>query len=68
MPIAHKKVGNNAINKCCWNNEGSALVTGDSSGALNLYVLAEKYRKMDSTKYEDLIKHLIQKPESQENK
>jgi len=51
LPIAHEKVSRLAQNKCHWNNEGSAIATGDSSGSVNLYVLAEKYRKMDNTKY-----------------
>ena len=65
MPIAHEKVGNYAINKSCWNNDGSALITGDSSGTLYMHVLAEKYRKMDNSKYEDITKHLIQKQETE---
>jgi hypothetical protein len=37
-----------------WNQEGSALATGDSSGNVNLFVLGERYRKMDSTKADNL--------------
>lgn len=40
LPIAQEKVGRNGLNTCHWNNEGSAVVTGDSAGNLNLYVLA----------------------------
>ena len=65
LPIAHEKVGRNALNKSCWNNDGSAIVTGDSTGALDLYVLSEKYRKMNSSKYEDLVRHLSQRQEAE---
>jgi WD40 repeat protein len=51
LPIAHEKVSRSAINKCSWNNEGSAILTGDSSGNINMHVLAEKYRRMDGSKY-----------------
>jgi hypothetical protein len=54
LPIAHKKVNNLAQNKMAWNSEGSALVTGDSQGNVHLFGLADKYRKMDSTKAEQL--------------
>ena len=54
LPIAHKKVNNFAQNKIAWNTEGSALVAGDSAGNVTLYGLADKYRKMDSTKADHL--------------
>jgi len=54
LPIAHKKVSNFAQNKMTWNTDGSALVTGDSMGNVNLFGLSEKYRKMDSTKADHL--------------
>lgn len=60
LPIAHEKVSNYAQNKTMWNQNGSAIVSGDSSGALNMYILAEKYRKMDPTKSEDMEKALLQ--------
>ena len=37
---AHKKVNNYAQNKIAWNQDGSALVTGDSAGGVNLLVLS----------------------------
>jgi WD40 repeat protein len=64
LPIAHKKVNDYAQNKCQWNNEGSAIATGDSYGSINLFILAEKYRKMDNSKYEDLARYLSQRQES----
>jgi len=39
-------------------------VTGDSAGSISMYILAEKYRKMDPSKYEDLTKYLHQTPET----
>jgi hypothetical protein len=64
MPIAHEKVNKYAQNRCIWNNEGSAIISGDSSGGISLYGLAEKYRKMENSKYEDLQRYLKQKPEN----
>jgi CTP-dependent riboflavin kinase len=63
MPIAHEKVSKYAQNRCIWNNEGSAIISGDSTGNINLYGLSEKYRKMENSKYEDLQRYLKQKPE-----
>ena len=37
-----------------WNQDGSALISGDSAGNVNLFVLSEKYRKMDSSKADNL--------------
>lgn len=54
LPIAHKKVSNFAQNRMAWNTEGSALVTGDSAGNVSMFVLSEKYRKMDSSRAENL--------------
>ncbi len=54
LPIAHKKVNNYAQNKIAWNTEGSALVAGDSAGNVSLYGLAEKYRRIDSSKADHL--------------
>ena len=65
LPIAHEKVGKNAINKCSWNGEGSSILTGDSTGAISMYILAEKYRKMDGSKYDDLVRYLAEKPETE---
>lgn len=64
LPIAHEKVNNYAQNRVIWNNDGSALVSGDSAGTLTLYALADKYRKMENSKYEDLQRYLVQKPET----
>lgn len=33
-----------------WNTEGSALVAGDSTGSVSMYVLADRYRKPDTAK------------------
>ena len=54
LPVAHKKVNNLAQNKLAWNMEGSALATGDSSGNVSLFVLNERYRKLESAKAENL--------------
>ena len=54
LPVAHKKVSNFAQNKIAWNTDGSALVSGDSAGNVSLYGLAEKYRRMDSSKADQL--------------
>jgi hypothetical protein len=54
LPITHKKVSNFAQNKMTWNSDGSALVTGDSVGNVNLFGLADKYRRMDSSKADHL--------------
>jgi len=40
LPIAHEKVSRYAQNRCLWNNDGSAIVSGDSSGSISLFVLA----------------------------
>lgn len=62
LPIAHEKTSRAGLNKCCWNNDGSAVVTGDSAGTVSLQVLAEKYRRMDNSKYDDLTRYLSQAP------
>jgi hypothetical protein len=62
--VAHEKVSKNAQNRCIWNNDGSAIISGDSSGTISLFGLADKYRKMENSKYEDLERYLRQKPES----
>ena len=64
LPIAHEKVNNYAQNRVIWNNDGSALVSGDSAGTLTLYALADKYRKMENSKYDDLQRYIVQKPET----
>ncbi len=64
LPVAHEKVSKNAQNRCIWNNDGSAIISGDSSGTISLFGLADKYRKMENSKYEDLERYLRQKPES----
>ena len=66
LPIVQEKVSKNGVNKCRWNNDGSAVITGDSAGSMSMYILAEKYRKMDSSKYEDLTKYLAQTSDSNE--
>ena len=58
LPIAHKSVSKFAQNKIAWNSDGSALVTGDSAGNVTLFGLAERYRKMDNNKAENL-KHVL---------
>lgn len=54
LPIAHKKVNNFAQNKIAWNTDGSALVSGDSAGNVSLFGLADKYKRMDSSKADNL--------------
>ena len=66
LPIVQEKVGRSGLNKCRWNNEGSAILTGDSSGSMSMYILSEKHRRMDNSKYEDLTKYLVQAPETNE--
>jgi hypothetical protein len=38
-------------------------VSGDSQGNVNLFILAEKYRRMEPSKYEDLEKTIHQNQE-----
>lgn len=40
LPITHKKVDSTAQNRCKWNREGSAIISGDSAGNVNLFTLA----------------------------
>ena len=63
--MAHEKVSNYAQNRCIWNNDGSATISGDSAGTLTLYALTDRHRKMESSKYEDLQRYLSQKSETE---
>jgi hypothetical protein len=54
------------LNKCKWNFDGSAVIIGDSAGTMSMYILAEKYRKMDNSKYEDLTNYLNQAADTNE--
>lgn len=63
QPISHEQVNKYAQNKCKWNQDGSAIVTGDSHGNVNFFILNEKYRKMENSKYEELNRYLKQSSE-----
>ncbi len=54
LPVSHTKINNYAQNKLAWKADGSFLFTGDSNGAINVYGLAEKHRRLDPTKVDHL--------------
>ncbi len=49
-PICQEKVSNRAQNKCTWNPEGSALISGDTQGEVSLYLLQDSYRHLRKNK------------------
>ena len=40
LPVAEKQISNSAQNKCRWNADGSALISGDSAGNVHVVTLA----------------------------
>lgn len=50
QPIGNTKINNFAQNKCKWNGDGSTIISGDSAGNINMLVLNEKLRKLDTSK------------------
>ncbi len=63
QPTAHVKINAFAQNKCRWNGEGSAIASGDSAGNVNLLVLNEKLRKLDTARLENFENILLQSRE-----
>lgn len=63
QPIGHTKINNLAQNKCKWNGDGSTIISGDSDGNINMLVLNEKLRKLDTNKLEEFENILIQNKE-----
>jgi hypothetical protein len=39
--VAKKQVSEKAVNRMCWNPDGNKLLTGDSSGVLNVLDIGE---------------------------
>ncbi len=39
--MAKKQVSEKAVNRMCWSSDGKKLLTGDSSGVLNLLDIGE---------------------------
>lgn len=57
-PIIHCKLGNDAINKLCWTEDGKRITTGDSSGKIQLFALNKEIyssNSEDSKRFENLI-------------
>lgn len=59
-PIGSTKINNLTQNKCKWNADGSAIISGDSAGNINMLALNEKLRKLDTTKFEEWEGILLQ--------
>ena len=57
-PKVHCKLGNEAINKICWTEDGKRITVGDSSGKIQLFGLDNQIYSStseDSKKFEKLI-------------
>ena len=57
-PKVHCKLGNEAINKICWTEDGKRITVGDSSGKIQLFGLDSQIyssNSEDSKKFEKLI-------------
>ena len=57
-PKVHCKLGNEAINKICWTEDGKRITVGDSSGKIQLFGLDSQIYSStseDSKKFEKLI-------------
>lgn len=60
QPLSHVKINNFAQNKCRWNAEGSAIISGDSAGNVSLLGLGERYRKLENARLDDFENILTQ--------
>ena len=60
-PQLHCKLGNDALNKICWTEDGKRITVGDSSGKIQLFGLdSEIYNSVseDSKKFDKLIEKM----------
>ena len=58
IPKVHCKLGNNAINKICWTDDGKRITTGDSNGKIQLFGVDKQlytYNNEDLKKFENVI-------------
>ena len=58
IPKVHCKLGNNAINKICWTDDGKRITTGDSNGKIQLFGVDKQlyiYNNEDTKKFENVI-------------
>ena len=60
QPLTQVKINNFAQNKCRWNAEGSAIISGDSAGNVSLLGLGERYRKLENARLDDFETILTQ--------
>ncbi len=57
-PRVHCKLGNEALNKICWTEDGKRITVGDSSGKIQLFALDKQIyisNSEDSKRFEKLI-------------
>ena len=57
-PKIHCKLGDNAINKICWTEDGKRLTVGDNDGKIKLFGLDKQIyisNSEDSKKFEKVI-------------
>jgi len=58
VPRIHCKLGNEALNKICWTEDGKRITVGDSSGKIQLFALDKQIytsNSEDSKRFEKLI-------------
>ena len=58
IPKVHCKLGNDAINKICWTDDGKRITTGDSNGKIQLFGVDKQlytYNNEDTKKFENVI-------------
>ena len=57
-PVLHCKLGNDALNKICWTEDGKRITVGDSSGKIQLFGVDKQlyiYNNEDTKKFENVI-------------
>ena len=60
-PRVHCKLGNDAINKICWTEDGKRITVGDYSGKVQLFGLDKQIylsNSEDSKRFEKLIEKM----------
>ena len=60
-PRVHCKLGNEALNKICWTEDGKRITVGDSSGKIQLFALDKQIytsNSEDSKRFEKLIEKM----------
>ena len=58
VPRVHCKIGNEALNKICWTEDGKRITVGDSAGKIQLFALDKRVYSSsgeNSKRFERLI-------------